>query len=60
MEYGKNLTEIVKLRISKSDLEFYKRYAADHNVSLSEAIRHVLQDYRIYCEISNINIYEVF
>lgn len=60
MEYGKNLTEIVKFRISKSDLEFYKRYAADHEVTLSEAIRHILDDYRIYCERSNINIYEVF
>lgn len=46
MEYGKHLTEILKIRISKSDLEFYKQYAADLGVCLSEAIRYVLTDYR--------------
>lgn len=50
MVYGQNLTECVKFRISKRDLDFYKRYAAEHDVSVSEAIRHILTDYRIYYE----------
>ncbi len=44
--YEKNLTEDLRLRLSKSDMDFLRSVSSDRSVSISEVIRSILGEYR--------------
>lgn len=44
--YEKNLTEDLRLRLSKTDMDFLRRLSADRSVSVSEVIRSIIGEYR--------------
>lgn len=44
--YEKNLTEDLRLRLCKSDMDFLRKLAAQRSVSISEVIRSIIGEYR--------------
>ena len=44
--YEKNLTEDLRLRLSKTDMDFLRGLSADGSVSVSECIRSIIGEYR--------------
>lgn len=44
--YEKNLTEDLRLRLSKTDMDFLRGLSADRSVSVSECIRSIIGEYR--------------
>lgn len=44
--YEKNLTEDLRLRLSKSDMDFLRSVSSERSVSISEVIRSILGEYR--------------
>ena len=51
--YEKNLTEDLRLRLSKRDMDFLRGLSADRSVSVSECIRSIIGDYRRSIETLN-------
>lgn len=46
MMYNKNLTEDLRLRLSKLDMDFLRELAVKRSVSISEVIRSIIGEYR--------------
>lgn len=46
MMYEKNLSEDLRLRLSKNDMDFLRQLSADRSVSVSECIRSIIGEYR--------------
>lgn len=44
--YEKNLTEDLRLRLSKNDMDFLRNLSAKRSVSVSECIRSIIGEYR--------------
>lgn len=44
--YEKNLTEDLRLRLSKTDMDFLRDISAKRSVSVSECIRSIIGEYR--------------
>lgn len=44
--YEKNLTEDLRLRLSKTDMDFLRQLSASRCVSVSECIRSIIGEYR--------------
>lgn len=44
--YEKNLTEDLRLRLSKNDMDFLRELSAKRSVSISECIRSIIGEYR--------------
>jgi len=44
--YEKNLTEDLRLRLSKNDMDFLRELSAKRYVSISECIRSIIGEYR--------------
>lgn len=44
--YEKNLTEDLRLRLSKNDMDFLRKLSAQRSVSVSECIRSIIGEYR--------------
>lgn len=44
--YEKNLTEDLRLRLSKLDMDFLRKLASDRSCSISEVIRSIIGEYR--------------
>lgn len=44
--YEKNLTEDLRLRLSKNDMDFLRDLSAQRAVSVSECIRSIIGEYR--------------
>lgn len=44
--YEKNLTEDLRLRLSKRDMDFLRGLSTDRGISISEAIRSIIGEYR--------------
>lgn len=44
--YEKNLTEDLRLRLSKNDMDFLRELSAQRFVSVSECIRSIIGEYR--------------
>ena len=44
--YEKNLTEDLRLRLSKTDMDFLRSLSAQRAVSISECIRSIIGEYR--------------
>lgn len=44
--YEKNLTEDLRLRLSKTDMDFLRTLSAERSVSVSECIRSIIGEYR--------------
>lgn len=44
--YEKNLTEDLRLRLSKTDMDFLRNLASSRSCSVSECIRSILGEYR--------------
>lgn len=44
--YEKNLTEDLRLRLSKNDMDFLRELSAQRSVSVSECIRSIIGEYR--------------
>lgn len=44
--YEKNLTEDLRLRLSKNDMDFLRNLSAERSVSVSEVIRSIIGEYR--------------
>lgn len=44
--YEKNLTEDLRLRLSKSDMDFLRKLSSQRSVSISECIRSIIGEYR--------------
>lgn len=46
MMYEKNLSEDLRLRLSKNDMDFLRQLSSDRSVSVSECIRSIIGEYR--------------
>lgn len=44
--YEKNLTEDLRLRLCKNDMDFLRELSAQRSVSVSECIRSIIGEYR--------------
>ena len=44
--YEKNLSEDLRLRLSKNDMDFLRELSAQRSVSVSECIRSIIGEYR--------------
>lgn len=44
--YEKNLSEDLRLRLSKNDMDFLRELSAQRSVSISECIRSIIGEYR--------------
>lgn len=44
--YEKNLSEDLRLRLSKNDMDFLRNLSAQRSVSVSECIRSIIGEYR--------------
>lgn len=44
--YEKNLSEDLRLRLSKTDMDFLRELSANRSVSISECIRSIIGEYR--------------
>lgn len=44
--YEKNLTEDLRLRLSKNDMDFLRELSAQRSVTVSECIRSIIGEYR--------------
>ena len=44
--YEKNLSEDLRLRLSKNDMDFLRELSAKRSVSVSECIRSIIGEYR--------------
>ncbi len=44
--YEKNLTEDLRLRLSKNDMDFLRNLSSKRSVSISECIRSIIGEYR--------------
>lgn len=44
--YEKNLTEDLRLRLSKNDMDFLRNLSSKRSVTVSECIRSIIGDYR--------------
>lgn len=44
--YAKNLTEDLRLRLSKKDMDFLRKLSDDRGSSISECIRSIIGEYR--------------
>lgn len=44
--YEKNLTEDLRLRLSKKDMDFLRELSSQRSVSVSECIRSIIGEYR--------------
>ena len=44
--YEKNLTEDLRLRLSKNDMDFLRELSAQRSASVSECIRSIIGEYR--------------
>lgn len=44
--YEKNLSEDLRLRLSKTDMDFLKKLSTDRGSSVSEVIRSIIGEYR--------------
>lgn len=44
--YEKNLTEDLRLRLSKVDMDFLRQLSSSRGVSISECIRSIIGEYR--------------
>lgn len=51
--YEKNLTEDMRLRLSKNDMDFLRELSAKRSVSVSECIRSIIGEYRRGIEMMN-------
>lgn len=49
--YVKNLTEDLRLRLSKTDMDFLRGMSATRNSSVSECIRSIIGEYRRSIEV---------
>lgn len=52
--YEKNLTEDLRLRLSKTDMDFLRGLSAKRAVSVSECIRSIIGEYRRALETMDI------
>ena len=52
--YEKNLTEDLRLRLSKQDMDFLRSLSNERGVSLSEVIRSIISEYRRSLDTMNI------
>lgn len=52
--YEKNLTEDLRLRLSKNDMDFLRSLAEKRCVSISEVIRSILGEYRRSLEMMDV------
>jgi hypothetical protein len=52
--YKKNLSEDLRLRLSKTDMDFLKRISEERNISVSECIRSIIGEYRRSLDMMNI------
>lgn len=44
--YSKNLTEDLRLRLSKKDMDFLRDLSEERSISVSECIRSIIGEYR--------------
>lgn len=44
--YEKNLTEDLRLRLSKTDMDYLRQLSAQRSVTVSECIRSIISEYR--------------
>lgn len=44
--YEKNLSEDLRLRLSKNDMDFLRKLSSERSVSVSECIRSIIGEYR--------------
>lgn len=44
--YDKNLSEDLRLRLSKKDMDFLRYLSFQYNISVSECIRTIISSYR--------------
>lgn len=44
--YEKNLCEDLRLRLSKTDMDFLRKLSAERSISVSETIRSIIAEYR--------------
>lgn len=44
--YEKNLTEDLRLRLSKTDMDFLRKISEERSASVSECIRSIIGEYR--------------
>ena len=44
--YNKNLTEDIRLRLSKTDMDFLRRLSGERQVTVSEVARSIIGEYR--------------
>jgi len=51
--YEKNLTEDLRLRLSKNDMDFLRKLSSERSVSVSECIRSIIGEYRRSLESLN-------
>ena len=49
--YEKNLTEDLRLRLSKNDMDFLRGLSGQRSVTVSECIRSIIGDYRRSYEV---------
>lgn len=52
--YEKNLTEDLRLRLCKNDMDFLRNLSAERAVSISECIRSIIGEYRRSVDALNI------
>ena len=52
--YDKNLTEDLRLRLSKDDMDFLRGLSSKRSVSVSECIRSIIGEYRRGLESINV------
>lgn len=52
--YDKNLTECLRLRLSKNDLDFLRSLSSQRSVTVSECIRSMIGEYRRSLDILDV------